>query len=144
MGNEQLIWRPNEVSPDAWEAMSREEQIGWWKAQRDPPRPRSRMQDAIGHYARGNFTETDFVTFVTQHAEPEDIEEFVRRCPPDLLAILRDALASYGEDESAWPRTFCISTRAPWVTAEEARNADRRWQEQIWRGVRLLKAYFYR
>lgn len=144
MAKERLIWRPNAVSPEAWEAMSREEQINWWKAQRSPARPKSHVKEAISHYAKGHFTEIDFVTFVSEHVEPEEIEEFVRACPPDLLAILRDALADYGEDESVWPRTFHAGSHFPWVTPEEIGESTRRKQEQIWRGVRLLKEYFRR
>ena len=37
MTKERLIWRPNEVSPDEWEILSRDEQIQWWKDNANAP-----------------------------------------------------------------------------------------------------------
>jgi hypothetical protein len=102
------------------------------------------MAEAVALYDEGNITEGEFVTLVLRLAAPEEIEEFVRACPPELLAALRETLASYGEDEAAWPRTYHMGSVFPWVTAEEIQESQRREQQAIWRGVRLLKEYFSR
>jgi hypothetical protein len=144
MTKERLIWRPNEISPAAWEALTREEQIHWWKSRRAPAQPKAHMAEAVALYDEGNITEGEFVTRVLQLAAPEEIEGFVRACPPGLLAALRESLTAYGEDEAAWPRTFRMASYCPWVTAGEIEESQRREQQEIWCGVRLLKEYFSR
>jgi hypothetical protein len=144
MTKERLNWRPNEISPAAWEAMTREEQIHWWKSRTAPLWPKPHMAEAITLYDKGNITLSEFVARVLELAVPEEIEGFLRACPPGLLGALRESLAAYGEDEAAWPRTFCMASYFPWVTAEEIESSQRREQEAIWSGVRLLKEYFSR
>ena len=141
MSKERPIWRPNEIPPGEWEAMPREDQVRWWKDHQPPPSPRPHMKAAVRRYLRGIITKQELLILVANSAAEEEIAEFVRECPPDLLAALRDSLADYGPDESRWPRTFCIRCYAPWVSAEEIREAERREQEQIWGGVRLLKQH---
>jgi hypothetical protein len=97
------------------------------------------MKEAVGLYDEGTITRGEFVTFVLKLAAPEEIEEFVRVCPPDLLTTLQDALAAYGDDEADWPRMFHAGYYPPWVSAEEIEESHRCIQEEIWRGVRLLK-----
>jgi hypothetical protein len=102
------------------------------------------MADAVALYDKGNNTVSEFVTRVLELAVPDEIEGFVRACPPELLAALRESLATYGEDEAAWPRTVRMASYFPWVTAEEIEESKRREQQTIWSGVRLLKEYFSR
>ncbi len=144
MTKERLIWCPNEISPAAWEAMTREEQIQWWKSRTAPQRPKATMAEAVALYDKGYITVSEFVTRVLELAVPDEIEGCVRACPPELLAALRESLAVYGEDEAAWPRTFRMGSYFPWVTAEEIEESKRREQQAIWSGVRLLKEYFSR
>lgn len=142
MTRERLVWRPNAVPPDVWEAMSREDQIAWWKAQpKAPPQPKRRMKEAISLYDKGIITVGGFVCLVCELAAPEEIEEFVTACPPDLLVALKESLASYSEDESTWPRTFSSACYAPWATPEEIEESRREEQLRIWDGVRLLKKW---
>src|SRR5262249_55887154 len=140
MTQERLIWRPNAMPPAVWEAMSRDDQIAWWKAQPPAPRqPKRHMKEVIAQYNKGNITANEFVCLVCELAALDEIEEFVSACPADLLSILRESLASYGEDERTWPRTFYSACYAPWVTPEEIEESRRQEQERIWDGVRLLK-----
>jgi hypothetical protein len=142
MTRERLIWRPNAVPLDVWEAMSREDQIAWWKAQpKALPQPKPRMKEAIPLYNKGMITVGGFVCLVCELAAPDEIEEFVTACPPDLLAALKESLASYGEDEGTWPRTFYSASYAPWVTPEEIEGSRRQEHQRIWDGVRLLKKW---
>jgi hypothetical protein len=141
VSKERLIYRPKEIPPDVWEAMPREEQIRWWKDHQSPPRPKTHMKQAISQYGRGIITERMFSTVVAKLAVMEEIEEFVRECPPELMAVLKKDLAEYDADEAKWPRSFSIRCYAPWVTPEEIRDSQRREQERIWDGVRLLKKY---
>ena len=141
MSEERLIWRPNEIPLEKWEAMPREEQIRWWQDHQLPPPAKPHMKKAITLYDKGHITQHEFCAFVAQIAAPEEIEEFVQHCPPQLIEVLKVQLAEYGPDESSWPRTVRMATYAPWVTAEEIRDSERRQQEQIWTGVRLLKKY---
>jgi hypothetical protein len=97
MTQERLIWRPNTVAPDVWEAMSREAQVAWWKAEPNgPPRPKRRMTEAIAQYKRGIVTASDFVCRVYELAAPDEIGEFLAACPADLLSVLQESLANYG------------------------------------------------
>jgi hypothetical protein len=140
MMREQLIWRPNAVPLEVWEAMTREAQIAWWKSQsNEPPQPKRHMKEAISQYNKGIITLGEFVCVICKLAAQDEIEEVVRECPDDLLSALNDSLASYGEDESTWPRTCYIACDAPWVTPEEIESSRRQEQQQIWDGVRLLK-----
>jgi hypothetical protein len=102
------------------------------------------MIEAVALHDEGNTTVGDFVALVLKLAAPEEIEGFVRACPPHLLATLRESLAAYGDDEAVWPRTYCMGSHFPWMTAEEIEESQRREQQQVWRGVRLLKEYFSR
>jgi hypothetical protein len=97
------------------------------------------MKEAISVYNKGVLTAGGFVSVVYMLAAPGEIEEFVRACPADLLSLLKESLADYGEDESTWPRTFCIASYAPWVTPEEIEESRRQEQQRIWDGVRLLR-----
>ena len=127
MTRERLIWRPNAVPPDVWEAMSREDQIAWWKAQpKAPSKPKRRMKDAITQDNKGIITIGEFVCLVYKLAAPDEIEEFVSACPAELLSKLKESLGSYGEDESAWPRTFYSACYAPRVRPEEIEESRAR------------------
>jgi hypothetical protein len=141
MSRERLIWRPNAIAPNVWEGMSREEQIAWWKAQEKPPGPKRHMKVAISMYRKGIVTLGEFVCLVYELAVAEEIEEFMRLCPPDMLATLKESLASYGDDEKTWPRVIYSACYAPWVMPEEIEESRRQDQERIWDGVRLLKQY---
>jgi len=141
MTTERLIWRPNEVPLERWEAMSREQQVQWWKDRKQPPRPKPHMVRAIELYNQGEITQNEFGFSVCKLAIREEVEEFVHQCPPALMSQLKRMLASYGEDESRWPRSFSICCYAPWVTDEEIMQSQKREQEQIWNGVRLLKEF---
>lgn len=99
------------------------------------------MKKAITLYNNGHITRHEFCAFVAKMAAPEEIEEFLLKCPPELMEALKRDLAEYGPDESKWPRTFHMASCAPWVTTEEIRDSHRREQEQIWNGVRLLKKH---
>jgi hypothetical protein len=99
------------------------------------------MKKAIQRYYQGAITQQGFCAFVTTIAAREEIEEFVQLCPAELMAVLKEYLANHVPDESKWPRTFSIACYAPWATAEEIMESQRREQEQIWNGVRLLKAH---
>jgi hypothetical protein len=144
MTNQRIIWRPNEIPLEQWEAMSRADQIQWWKDRQGPPDPRPQMKKAIRLYHRGIITQHEFPQFVAKWATPDEIESFVRDCPAELLARLHEELDHYGPDETRWPRTFHSGCYAPWVTPEEIKEAQRQEQESIWNGMRLLKAYFSR
>ena len=139
MSEERLIWRPNEIPLEEWEAKPREEQIRWWKDHQPPPPAKPHMGRAITLYNKGHVTQHEFCSFVAEAAVPEEIEDFVQKCPPELMEILKRQLAEYGADESEWPRTFQRACYAPWVTAEEIRDSQLHQQERIWAGVRLLK-----
>ena len=122
MTRERLIWRPNAIPPDVWETMSRDDQIAWWKAQEKPPEPKRHMKVAISMYEKGIVTLGEFVCLVYKLAAAEEIEEFMRLCPPDMLATLKESLASYGDDEKTWPRVIysaCYASpdlNAHWVS----------------------------
>lgn len=141
---ERLIWCPNEISLEEWEAMSRDDQIAWWKKDIEPDGPRQKihMVKAIELYQEGSITGMELVSWAMKYAAVDEIEAFVAACPPDILADLKEHLAHYGPDEPKWPRTFCMSSYFPWVTPEEIAESKRKEQEQIWAGVRLLKEYF--
>ena len=141
MMREQLIWRPNAIPLDVWEAMSRDDQIAWWKAQEKPREPKRHMKVAISMYKKGFITLGEFVCLVYKLAAAEEIEEFMRLCPAEMLAALKESLTSYGDDEETWPRLIYGACYDPWVPPEEIEESRRQEQERIWAGVRLLKQY---
>jgi hypothetical protein len=146
MTKERLIWRPNEISPEEWDALSREEQIQWWKdleASR-PKRAKPHMIHAVDVYNRGDITKTEFGNYVCRLAIRDEMEEFIRLCPPDLMAEIKRMLANHpGDDQTKWPRTFYIACYAPWVTAEQIEESKRKEQEQTWNGIRILKEFIH-
>ena len=143
--SERIIWRPNEVSPDQWDAMTRAEQIAWWKDReaRKPISPKPHMMKAIALYSQGNITLTDFCTFAISHATADEIGEFIAECPPELMTALTQRLALYPEDaEDEWPRTFQIRSYAPWVTSDEIKAFEQEEENRFRDGVRVLREYF--
>ena len=92
---ERLIWRPNRSPPDQWEGMTRAEQIAWWKENRLPPNPKSHVVTAISHYEEGTIAQSYFLVLVANLAAPEEIEEFIRVCPRDLMARLQKDLGHF-------------------------------------------------
>jgi hypothetical protein len=143
MTGERVIWRPNEISPEVWEAMSHADQIQWWKDRQDKTsHAKTDMKEAVILYNRGCITSMEFGSLVAKLAARDEFEVFFRECPPVLLALLKESLDDYGDDESKWPRTFHITSYFPWVTADEIEKLQRQEQEQIWNGIRILKEYF--
>src|ERR1700730_8525685 len=122
MAKERIICRPNEIPPKEWEQMSRADQIKWWKDRQGPPAPKLHMKKAINLFQRGIITQSGFVITTMRTAAPEEIEEVVRVCPPELMTILKEELARYGKDEKKWPRSFQMVSYWPWVTAEEIKE----------------------
>jgi len=146
MTKERLIWRPNDIPLEEWEALSREEQIQWWKDLEEsrPKRAKPHMLKAVEVYNDGNITQNEFGGLVCKLAIRDEMEEFIRGCPPDLMAEIKRMLAHYpGDDQTKWPRTFCIACYAPWVTPQQIEESQRKEQEQIWNGVRLLKEFIH-
>jgi hypothetical protein len=142
MAQERLIWRPNVIPPDVWEAMTREDQIGWWKSRPEElPKSKRHMNEAIAQYNKGFLTVDDFVCLVCKLAVPGEVEEFVSACPAELISALKESLANYGDDENTWPRTFHSACYAPWETPQEIEESARQEQQRIWDGVRLLKKW---
>jgi len=59
---ERLIWCPNEIPVEEWEAMSREDQIAWWKNHIEgKPRQKLRMEKVIDLYHDGSITQHELV-----------------------------------------------------------------------------------
>jgi hypothetical protein len=139
MARERIIWRPNSIAPEIWEAMSREKQFAWWKSQPGDAPPKRHMKTAIGQYYRGIILRSEFPDAVFRRATLDEIDEFLNECPADLLLTLKESLDAYGEDESAWPHFLCSACFPPWVTQKEIEESERKAQENIWNGVRLLK-----
>lgn len=142
MSRERLIWRPNNIPLDVWEAMSREDQIAWWDAAfKAPPQPKPHMKKAIYQYQRGATTKHGFLGDVYALAAEDEMVEFLEVCPADLLSLLKESLAGFGPEKSDWPRILSSACHAPWVTMEQIEESRRREQQQIWDGVRILKRW---
>jgi hypothetical protein len=142
MAKERIVWRPNAIPAEQWDAMSRADQIQWWEDRQELPCPKPHMREAIGLYERGDLTGTEFTVWVMRYACLEEMADFLRECPPELLARITETLTQYGDDETQWPRTYHLACYAPWIAADKIKAAQRREQEEIWNGVRLLKKFF--
>jgi hypothetical protein len=59
VAEERLIWRPNEVSPDEWDRLSRNQQIQWWKDHATPPKPPPHPLRAVALYHEGKITRSE-------------------------------------------------------------------------------------
>jgi hypothetical protein len=96
---------------------------------------------AVRLYNKGFITRHEFVSSVAKWGSLNEMDEFIRDCPSDLMEYLKAELESYGVDESKWPRTFRAGSYFPWVTAQEIEESQSQEQECIWNGVRLLKQH---
>lgn len=141
MSEEQLVWRPNHISPEEWNAKTREEQIAYWDSRPRKEAPKRHMTDVIGLYEGGAITSAECFLLLCKLAADDEVEWFVSVCPPQVMSLLLESLAAYGEDEAAWPRTVAIVCYAPWVSAEDVERSQGREQEAIWHGVRILKSH---
>ena len=102
------------------------------------------MKEPIDWYTEGSLTPTGFVIEVAKRAASDEIDEFVEKCPPELLDMLKDYLKEYyGDDESKWGQTYCIGAICSRGSAEQWEESRQKEQQAIWDGVRLLKRYFH-
>ncbi len=95
------------------------------------------MVKAIELYEIGHITQTEFVNFVPQITTLEEIEEFIKACPPDLMVSLKEFVASYNKSHI----TFHMGSYVPGVTSEQIKESQRKEKEQMEKGIQLLKKH---
>src|SRR5207253_8311413 len=139
---ERIIWRPNAISPEEWDKMTREEQIQWYRdeATRAPKAPPPHPLVWQQHYLEGRISEGELWSDVFQHLTENNVEEFITGCCPKVLDILsRKAEEMPGDiDEYGWTQ-YVIARMilyAPWVAPEEAAASEARWRRRIREGVK--------
>lgn len=143
--NERLIPRPNAFSIESWEALSREEQIRWWKAQPQPER-RPFTSATIPRLERMcNWAELMITVF--ENLTEDNVQEVLAGCPPHIFLALRkesDELP-LDSDDDGWNRllfgkAICY---APWVTDDEIREFELESRRSFRDGVRLFRKHIH-
>jgi len=104
---------------------------------RHPSDPK--LTDYLERYTRGWITLTELFCTIAKRAADDNIEQFFANCPDELRKEFELMIADYGEDEAAWPRTFCIETWIPGNRTNDVNDQHEREQKEIWDGVRILK-----
>jgi hypothetical protein len=137
------IWRPNAYSKDKWNALSRDEQIQWWKRQAAPKSPPSPLK-IVKLFERGIVTENHLCIAVLESLTDTNIREFVEGCPANILQVISHYAQKCpnDDDDTGWEQKMQIAStpyHPPWVTEDEIKQSrletDRRFRE----GVRLLR-----
>jgi hypothetical protein len=108
---ERLVWRPNNISPEQWEKLSRDEQISWWQEREPRPVcPPSHPSSFVKHYQQGILTAHEFALDLFESLTEENGAGFLETCPEDLLSLLQERAAAYpdAEDDEAWRQMMTI------------------------------------
>ena len=132
---ERLIWRPNEVSPDEWDRLSRDGQIHWWRDHIPPTKPRPHPLRAISLYQEGTTTRSEIPIFVFEKLTEDNVGEFIAGCPEAVQEILQlhaEQLPA-DDDEDGWSH--------PWVSAEDIRRAEAESNRRYREGVRMFRGH---
>lgn len=137
------IWQPNSFTVQAWEALGREEQIRWWKAQDigSPPAPPS---VGVELYLKGVITLMELPSFVFERLTLQNVEQFLATCPADVLEILRrqsDRLPTE-DDHEGWGTMLTIrpGCYAPWVSEAEIRESELESDRHFRQGLKAFRS----
>src|SRR4051794_27763418 len=123
--NERLIYRPNSFTPEEWDALSRDQQIKWWKDQtsREPKGLPIHPLRAVRLYRKGIITQAEILSVAFMHLTEENMQEFLDGCPAEVLQKLQETvdLLPANDDDQGWSQLVSIEagSYAPWVTDEE-------------------------
>jgi hypothetical protein len=145
--NERLIWRPNALTPDEWDNLTREQQIKWWKDQenREPKIPSPNPLWAAQLYRQGKITKADVSTIVFENLTEKNLWKFLDGCPADVLQELREVADQYPADDNiqAWEKlvSIAIACYAPWVSVEEIRQGQQERRLRFRQGIRLFRTH---
>jgi hypothetical protein len=145
MNNERLIWHPNEISPEEWNELSREQQIQWWRDRQPKHVPVKNPLRHINYFKEGKQTLVGVIAGIFDHLTDENIMEFIDNCPAEVM----HALISKAEtmppdgDDNGWEQVLVFSGAcyAPWVTAEEIKESERRQRQDFRDGIRVFRAH---
>jgi hypothetical protein len=143
---ERLIYCPNCFTLDEWEKLSREEQIQWWRDQRakEPPRLPVQPLTVVRNYERGMLTDMSFGPILFSHLTAENIHEFLKSCPADVLNQLREYASRLPPDgDPGWSDFIMVSSACypPWVTEEEILQSQRDRDRRFHDGLRIFRAH---
>lgn len=138
------IWRPNTISAEDWDNLSREEQIRWWKDNSPSAKPLHPLT-AITQYQDGKITKFEIPIYVLERLTVDNVKVFTDGCPPEFLKLLQaeaDKLPA-DDDDDGWGNVpiFHIATYAPWVSAEDIKKANAERVEPYREGVRLFREH---
>ena len=142
MDREPLIWRPNAIPQVEWDAKSRDEQIAWWKnnSKTGDQNTNRSMFDVPTHYENGTINLNECINLLFKRANHDETPRFLNECPAQILNALREELLHYeGDDPHNWPRTYCMASYAPWVSAKDIEASRDAEQQKLWDGVAILK-----
>ena len=146
MREQRIVWRPNSFTPEEWDALSRDEQIQWYKDNKPKDRLPSNPQQAVEAYFEGALTDGEFQFRVFERVTEDNVQEFVEKCPPDVQIFLRQQTLDYppDEDDEGWGQlriiqSYCYS---PWAepTREEIQEAEKESIRLVRQGVRLFRS----
>ena len=148
---ERLIWRPNCIPAEQWEAMDRADQIAWWKADqaKQPISVEPTPARLVEAYNSEYVTLFGFVSKIFEVVTDENIIEFAKTCPVDLWEQIEKEVASLPPDgdDAQWSeiRILCSGgIYPPWFDAEEERKSreesNRKCIARMRHGVRLIRA----
>ena len=130
------ILRPNAISPNEWDNLSRENQIQWWKDHSTPTKPSHPLR-AITLYKKGMIAKSEIPIFVFERLTVDNVREFIEGCPTELLTLLQAKAKKLpaDDDDDGWKNVIIHhgAKYAPWIPMEDIREAeeesDRRYRE---------------
>lgn len=91
---ERLIFRPNSITVEVWEKLTREEQLRWWKEQRQstPERsPEEHVRMVLKEWKRGVLRDHEAVEYIFNKI-PIECEWLFLQIPPEFETILKKSV----------------------------------------------------
>ena len=137
---ERLIFRPNSITVDEWEKLTREEQIRCCK-ERQPKRQPFDISRLLKNANAINSNELAFM--ILENLTEDNVREVLSACPLEVMQSLQANTASLhpDSDDESWSKDMyvkCVSY-APWVTADEIRQIVLEEKRKFRNGVRLFR-----
>jgi hypothetical protein len=144
MENQRIIQRPNCLTSQQWEALSREEQIAWWISRAPVQEPSHRGPlEHLASYQQGALTDAELQTCVFESLTELNVME-LDRYPEDLLQALAATSAELpaDDDETGWCQMIRIfgGMYAPGVTPQDIQQAEESQSRRFREGVGVFRA----
>lgn len=142
--SEPLIYRPNSFSPEAWDALTRDEQIEWWKNQTTSTSYSSGSPlRVVQLYERGVYSMSEVPFQILTRLTQDNVFEFFKECPRHFIQFVAQVAAELPKDDDdiEWEQLRFIHAGSydSWVTSEEIELDQSKIKKRIRTGTKIFR-----